>query len=195
MAGQGGGKEVLARLREEVEELEEGLNRQAEMNSIRLTCCTSKTQQHSGSSRVQLYCITGQCSELKFQVEVQLSEVKEDQRSERTITDLNIVMDTSDLQDFSSFLSGVEDSRDLLLFFRTLRRFSERCRDRRKTFQHFQEKYPTVVSLPGGCRSEVMALQHPEASGCALLVHWSVEVSREGGVTAKIDLLTKAPER
>lgn len=30
---------------------------------------------------------------------------------------------------------------------------------------------------------------------CVLFVHWSVEVSREGGVTPKIDLLTKIPER
>uniref|UniRef100_A0A8D3CYV6 Centromere protein P n=1 Tax=Scophthalmus maximus TaxID=52904 RepID=A0A8D3CYV6_SCOMX len=58
-----------------------------------------------------------------------------------------------------------------------------------------QEKYPSIVSLPGGHRSEVMTLNHPELPGCVLLIHWSVEVSREGGVTPKINLLTKIPER
>ncbi|KAK9529575.1 hypothetical protein VZT92_013658 [Zoarces viviparus] len=57
------------------------------------------------------------------------------------------------------------------------------------------EKYPSVVSLPGGCRSEVMILNHPELSGCVLFVHWSVDVSREGGVSPKMELLTKIPER
>ncbi|XP_071370435.1 centromere protein P [Centroberyx affinis] len=40
-----------------------------------------------------------------------------------------------------------------------------------------------------------MTLHHPQLPGCVLLVHWSVEVSRGGGVTPKIDLLTKIPER
>ncbi|XP_070758877.1 centromere protein P [Enoplosus armatus] len=193
---QGGGKEkVLSRLKEEVEELEEDLKHQTQMNGISLNSCTTKTLHSSVSKLVQQLCVSGHCSELVFQVEFQLSEVKEGQRSERTISDLNVVMDASDLQNFSSFLSGVEESRDLLLFFRTLRTFSDRCDDRRRTFQHFQEKYPAVVSLSGGCRSEVMTLNHPELPGCVLFVHWSVEVSREGGVSPKINLLTKIPER
>ncbi|KAM9361920.1 centromere protein P [Symphorus nematophorus] len=193
---QGGGKEkVLSRLKEEVKELEEDLKRQTQMNGISLHSCTTKTLHSSGSKLVQQLCVSGHCSELVFQVEFQLTEVKEGQGSERMISDLNVVMDTNDLQNFSSFLSGVEESRDLLLFFRTLRTFSDRCDDRCRTYQHFQEKYPSVVSLPGGCRSEVMSLNHPELPGCVLFIHWSVEVSREGGVTPKIDLLTKIPER
>ncbi|XP_044205842.1 centromere protein P isoform X2 [Thunnus albacares] len=188
-------EEVLSKLKEEVEELEEDLQRQMQMNGISLNSCTTKTLQSSGSKLVQQLCVSGHCSELVFQVEFQLSEVKEGQRSERTISSLNVVMDASDLQNFSSFLSEVEESKDLLLFFRTLRAFSDRCDDRRRTFQHFQDKYPSVVSLPGGCRSEVMTLHHPELPGCVLSVHWSVEVSREGGVTPKIDLLTKIPEK
>ncbi|KAF1392092.1 hypothetical protein PFLUV_G00048920 [Perca fluviatilis] len=193
---QAGEKEkVLSKLTEEVEELEEDLKLQTQMNGISLNSCTTKTLQSSGRQLVQQLCVSGHCSELVFQVEFLLSEVKKSQRSERTIRDLNVVMDTSDLQNFSSFLSGVEESTDLLLFFRTLRTFSDRCDDRRRTFQHFQEKYPSVVSLPGGCRSAVMTLSHPELSGCVLFVHWSIEVSREGRVTPKIELLTKIPEK
>uniref|UniRef100_A0A3B4WUQ0 Centromere protein P n=1 Tax=Seriola lalandi dorsalis TaxID=1841481 RepID=A0A3B4WUQ0_SERLL len=95
----------------------------------------------------------------------------------------------------TEYPAQVEESRDLLLFFRTLRTYADRFDDRCRTFQHFQEKYPSIVSLPGGCRSEVMTLNHPELPGCVLFVHWSVEVSREGGVAPKINLLTKIPER
>ncbi|KAM9860254.1 centromere protein P [Aulostomus maculatus] len=194
LKGAGGREEVLSRLREEVEELAEDLQRQTQMNGITLNSCTTQTLQSSGRKLVQQICISGYYSELEFQVEFRLSEVKDGQTSERTISCLNVVMDACDLQSFGSFLSGVEESRDFLLFFRTLRAFADRCDDRRKTFQHFQAKYPSVVSLPEGCRSEVMTLHHPELPGCVLLVHWSVEVTREGGVTPKIDLLTKIPE-
>nr|XP_046236733.1 centromere protein P isoform X2 [Scatophagus argus] len=191
---QEGKERLLSRLKEDVEELEEDLKRQTQINGISLNSCTTKTLQSSGSKLVQQLCVTGHCSELVFQVEFQLSEVR-GQGSERTISDLNVVMDDGDLQNFSSFLSGVEENRDLLLFFKTLRTFSDRCHDRCRTFQHFQEKYPSFVSLPGGYRSEVMTLNHPELPGCILFIHWSVEVSGEGGVTPKIDLLTKIPER
>ncbi|XP_047438991.1 centromere protein P isoform X2 [Mugil cephalus] len=192
---QGRGKErVLSRLKEEVQKLEEDLKRQTQMNGITLNSCTTTTLQSSDSKLVQQLCVSGHVSELFFQVEFQLSEVKEHQKSERKISDLNVVLDSTDLQNFSNFVSRVEENRDLLLFFRTLRSFSNRCEDRCRTFQHFQEKYPSVVSLPGGPRSEVMTLNHPELPGCVLFVHWSVDVSREGVVAPKIDLLTKIPE-
>ncbi|KAI3369766.1 hypothetical protein L3Q82_024588 [Scortum barcoo] len=136
----GEGKEkAMSRLKEEVEELEEDLKRQTQMNGISLNSCTTKTLQRSDSKLVQQLCISGRCSELVFQVELQLSEVKEDaQKLKRSISDLNVVMNASNLQTFSNFLSGVEESNGLLLFFRTLRTFSDRCDDRSRTFQHFQ---------------------------------------------------------
>ncbi|XP_034559342.1 centromere protein P [Notolabrus celidotus] len=186
-----GEERVMSRLKEEVEELEEDLKRQTQMNGICLNSCTAKTLQSSGKQLVQQLCMSGRCSELLFQVEFQLSEVKEGKCSDRTISDLNVVMDTSDLQDFSSFLSRVEERSDLLLYFRTLRTFSNRCDDRSRTFEHFQKKYPAVVSFPEDGRSEVMALNHPKLPGCILSIHWAVKVSNKGEVTPKIDLLTE----
>ncbi|CDQ99700.1 unnamed protein product, partial [Oncorhynchus mykiss] len=58
-----------------------------------------------------------------------------------------------------------------------------------------QEKYPCVVSLPGGCRAEVMQIKSPKLAGCALTIYWSIEVTNEGDITPKIDLLTKMPEK
>uniref|UniRef100_A0A3Q2VW38 Centromere protein P n=1 Tax=Haplochromis burtoni TaxID=8153 RepID=A0A3Q2VW38_HAPBU len=193
---QEGGKEmVMSRLKEELEELEEDVKLQTEINGITLNSCTTKTLKNSGRKLVQQLSLSGNCSELVFQVEFQLSEIKDSERPKRTIGDLNVVLDSSDLQNFSSFLSRVEESRDLLLFFRTLRTFSDRCDDRSRTFQQFQDKYPSVIALPGGPRSEVMTLNHPKLPGCMLFIHWSVDVSREGVVTPKINLLTKIPER
>ncbi|XP_041837235.1 centromere protein P [Melanotaenia boesemani] len=193
---QGGEEEmVLSKLKEEVEEMEEDLKLQTEMNGISLKSCIIKTLQNSDSKLVQQLSLSGHCSELVFQVEFTLSEVKEGQRSERTISDLNVVLDSCDLQNFSSFLSRVEENKDLLLLIRTLRTFSDRCDDRTRTFQHFQEKFSSVVSLPRGCRSEVMSLNHRQLPGCILFVHWSIQVSTEGVVTPNINLLTKIPEQ
>ncbi|XP_068170914.1 centromere protein P [Antennarius striatus] len=186
-------EKLMSRLEEVLGELEEDLKWQTQMNAISLDRCTRSTLQSSGDEMVHQFCITGHCSALAFQVEFQLSEIKDGQTSKRRVSDLQVVMDASDLQRFSSFLSGVEENRDLLLFFRTLRTFSDRCNDRCRTFRHFQNKYPSVVSLPGGCRSEVMTLNHPELPGCVLSIQWSVQVSRGGEVTPNINLLTKIP--
>ncbi|XP_056128757.1 centromere protein P [Lampris incognitus] len=184
----------LSRLKVELEELEKELSRQTRMNGVTLINCITETVKRSDRGLLQRFCLTGHCSDIFFQVEFQVRESKEGQMSERTISNLHVVMDSTEHRDFSGFVSGVEERGDLLIFFRTLRTFSENLDNRRRTFQHFQEKYPQVVSLPGGCRSEVMTLHHPQLPGCILLVHWSVEVTREGGVTPKIDLLTKIPE-
>ncbi|MEQ2286007.1 hypothetical protein AMECASPLE_037788 [Ameca splendens] len=44
----------------------------------------------------------------------------------------------------------VEETQDLLLFFRTVRTFSERFDDRTRTFQHFQVSEATVKLKPAG---------------------------------------------
>uniref|UniRef100_A0A8C7LTZ6 Centromere protein P n=1 Tax=Oncorhynchus mykiss TaxID=8022 RepID=A0A8C7LTZ6_ONCMY len=206
-------RHITAHLKTEIMEMEEDLIRQTKINGIVLVNCSVKTVEKGNKKMVQQHRLTGHCSFLDFQVEFELTDVQEDTTLVRTITDLNIVMDSTEFKDFGNFVSGVEDKRDLLLFFRTLRRFSDRCEDRRRTFQHFQrwrqalgdgpevisaqteEKYPCVVSLPGGCRAEVMQIKSPKLAGCALTIYWSIEVTNEGDITPKIDLLTKMPEK
>uniref|UniRef100_A0A3B3YAI1 Centromere protein P n=1 Tax=Poecilia mexicana TaxID=48701 RepID=A0A3B3YAI1_9TELE len=129
---------VVSRLKEEVEELEKDLKLQTQMNGICLNSCITKTLQSRGQEVVHQVCLSGRSYELVFQVEFQLSELKDGSRTERRIRDLNLVLDSSDLQSLSSFLSRVEETRDLLLFFRTIRSYSEKCDDRTRTFQHFQ---------------------------------------------------------
>ncbi|KAL1007821.1 hypothetical protein UPYG_G00092100 [Umbra pygmaea] len=187
--------EIKAQLMTEIEELEEDLVRQTKMNGIALISCSVKTLEKSSSKLVQQYRLAGHCSSLNYQVEFVLSDVQVDAMSERMITDLNIIMEATEFKDFSTFVSRVEDNGDLLLFFRTIRRFSDMCEDRRRTFQHFQEKYPDVISLPGGCRSEVMLIQVPKLPGCSLTISWALEVTDVGEVIPKIDLVTKMPEK
>lgn len=197
------GQKVALRLQEELEEMEKDVERQTQMNGFRVVSCSTRrvdrpeteaiAERVGGSSRSQLVCVSGCCSELNFQVEFKLTELKFGEKTKRTVSDLNIVMDDSELQCFSSFLSRVEETQDLLLFFRTLRTFCDRCNERQRTFSHFQDKFPSVVSLPGGQRSEVMALHHPELPSCVLLVHWSVTVNKDGGVKPSIELLPKIP--
>ncbi|KAA8593689.1 hypothetical protein FQN60_009805 [Etheostoma spectabile] len=132
---QAGEKEkVLSMLTDEVEELEEDLKRQTQINGISLNSCTTKTLQSSGRQLVQQLCISGHCSELVFQVEFKLSEVKSSGNFTR--------LPSSPGPPWKTLESLVEESRDLLLFFRTLRTYSDRCDDRRRTFQHFQRYRP-----------------------------------------------------
>lgn len=189
LSGKLGAEETVSRMRAEVEEMEEDVKRQTQMNGISLTSCTVKTLHKSDRGVVQQYSLAGSCLDLQFQVDFQLSEAQS-----KIITEMDIVLDTDDMQ-VSSFVSRAEESCDLLQFFRTLQNFSARCEDRRRTFHHFQEKYPSVVSLPEGSGSEVMNLSHPQLPGCVLAVHWSVAVSKEGDVTPQIHLLPRVPQR
>ncbi|KTG33063.1 hypothetical protein cypCar_00014613 [Cyprinus carpio] len=134
----GAQKPALSKLITEVRELEKDLRRQTEINGIALNECFVKTLHKSERKLVQQLRLAGHCSVLLFQVEFAVTEIQEDDALRRRVTELNIVVDGVEFKDFSAFVSRVEDTKDLLLFFRTLRTFSERCEERRQTFQHFQ---------------------------------------------------------
>ncbi|KAJ7994442.1 hypothetical protein DPEC_G00249310 [Dallia pectoralis] len=188
-------RDIKAHLMAEIKKLEEDLVRQTQMNGVVLTNCSVKTLERSSSRVVQQHRLAGHCSFLDYQVEFEVTEDQEDSTLVRRLTDLNIIVDATEFKEFGRCVSGVEENRDLLQFFRTIRRFSDRCEHRQRTFQHFQEKYPDVVSLPGGCRSDIMLIQSPKLPGCSLTVSWSIEVTSGGEVTPKLALVTKMPEQ
>ncbi|XP_048038638.1 centromere protein P isoform X3 [Megalobrama amblycephala] len=136
--GGGAHKHALSKLNTEIRELEKDLRRQTEINEIALNECFVKTLHKSERKLVQQLRLAGHCSVLLFQVEFAVTEIQEGDALLRRVTELNIVVDGVEFKDFSAFVSRVEDTKDLLLFFRTLRTFSERCEERRQTFQHFQ---------------------------------------------------------
>uniref|UniRef100_A0A673HL53 Centromere protein P n=1 Tax=Sinocyclocheilus rhinocerous TaxID=307959 RepID=A0A673HL53_9TELE len=168
---------------------------ETEINGITLNECFVKTLHKSERKLVQQLRLAGHCSVLLFQVEFAVTEIQEDDALLRRVTELNIVVDGVEFKDFSAFVSRVEDTKDLTLLFRTLRTFSERCEERRQTFQHFQEKYPDVVSLPEGCRSELMIIRSPQLPGISMTIFWKIDVSMEGVVKPSLELLLKMPDQ
>lgn len=191
----GGAKEcTLSKLITQIRDLEKDLRRQTEINGITLNECFVKTLHKSECRQAQQVRLAGHCGLLLFQVEFAVTEIQEGKSLLRRITELNIVVDGAEFKDFSAFVSRVEDTKDLLLFFRTLRTFSERCEERLRTFQHFQEKYPDVVSLPEGCRSELMVMQSPKLQ-ISMTIFWKIDVSMEGLVKPSLELLMKMPDQ
>ncbi|TSM44102.1 Centromere protein P [Bagarius yarrelli] len=157
-------KEV-AKLLTEIQDLEKDRQRQTEISGMSLSECWVKTLEKSNTKTLQQYRLAGSCWLLSFQVEFAMTEIQDGENSFKKVTDFNIISDGLELKDLCGFQSSVEDSKSLFLFFRTLRSFSERCKQRTLTFQHFKEKYPDVVHLPEGCRSEIMVIQNPQLPG------------------------------
>ncbi|KAJ8259874.1 hypothetical protein GJAV_G00174440 [Gymnothorax javanicus] len=101
-----------------LEKLEEDLARQTKLNGIALKKCEVKTLEKDKAKIVQQHRVSGNCDFLDFQVEFQLTEIlEEDGTIVRRITDLNIVVDGREFIDISTFVSGVEETQSLLLFF------------------------------------------------------------------------------
>ncbi|XP_046731735.1 centromere protein P isoform X1 [Silurus meridionalis] len=179
----------------EISDLEVDHRRQTDISGIFLSECWIKTVEKSSTKTVQQYRLSGRCWLLSFQVEFVLTEIQDGETTLKKVTDLNIISDGGEFKDLCGFLSSVEESRSLFLFFRTLRSYSERCKQRTCTFQHFKEKYPDLVQLPEGCRSEIMVIQSPQLPGCMMSIFWNICVSKEGTVMTKLDLLMKMPEQ
>ncbi|KAL4655832.1 centromere protein P [Arapaima gigas] len=188
-----GKKDATDSLVLELEKLEADLTRQERMNRIVLTDCRVKTQEKNKSKAVQLHRLSGYCYHLAFQVEFELTEFKDP--AVCTVTSLSVVVDGPEFREISSFVSRAEDDKSLLLFFRALREFSERCDHRSRTFMYFKDKYPDVVHLPEGCRADVMTIRSPRLPGCTMTIVWNINVSKEGLVTPRLNLLTKMPEQ
>ncbi|XDV22570.1 hypothetical protein PO909_027440, partial [Leuciscus waleckii] len=59
----------------------------------------------------------------------------------------------------------------------------------------WQDKYPDVVILPEGCRSELMIIRSPQLPGISLTIFWKIDVSKEGVVKPAFELLLKMPDQ
>ncbi|XP_017305657.1 centromere protein P [Ictalurus punctatus] len=187
--------QAVSKLMTEISDLEKDHRRQTDISGISLSECCLKTLEKSNTKTIQQYRLTGRCWLLSFQVEFALTEIQDGETILKKVTDFNIISDGAEFKDLCGFLSSAEESKSVFLFFRTLRSFSERCKQRTCTYQHFKEKYPDVVQLPEGCRSEIMVIQSPQLPGCTMSIFWNITVSKEGTVKPKIDLLMKMPEQ
>ncbi|XP_063071156.1 centromere protein P isoform X2 [Engraulis encrasicolus] len=187
-------KRDVAKLMEEIEKMEKNLDAEMKLNRITLTCCSTKTIQKSSAKDVQQYQLQGHCYHVCFDVGFTITEVQEKDAVTRRVSNLSIILDGQDSTDISSVLTRVEETNSLMLLFNTLKSFSENCKHRSKTFQHFKERYPELVSLPEGCMSSLLLAQSARLKGCTMCIHWGIDVSLEGEVRPKLDLVMKIPE-
>ncbi|XP_048200870.1 centromere protein P [Perognathus longimembris pacificus] len=144
---------------------------------------------------MQRHRLSGNCRMVTFQLEFQILEIETEENSSSLITDLSIIMEPTEYSELSEFVSGVEERRDLLMFFRSLHYFVEWCEHRKKTFKHFKDKYPGTVHLSEGPNSHCMEIHSASQPGFELMVVWRIQIDEEGKVLPKLDLLTKAPHR
>nr|XP_021550058.1 centromere protein P [Neomonachus schauinslandi] len=117
---------------------------------------------------LQRHRLSGNCHMITFQLEFQILEIQTPRAEER---------------------------RDLLMFFRSLHFFVEWCEYRKRTFEHFKEKYPAAVHLPEGAASSCMVVRSACQPGFELVIIWRVQIDEEGRVLPKLDLLPKAPQQ
>ncbi|XP_040476314.1 centromere protein P isoform X1 [Ursus maritimus] len=155
---------------------------------------TEKTEK-SMKKVLQRHRLSGNCHMITFQLEFQILEIQDKENLSSVITDLNIIMEPTEYSELSEFVSRAEERRDLLMFFRSLHFFVEWCEYRKRTFEHFKEKYPEAVHLPEGAASSYMVVQSTRQPGFELVIVWRVQIDEEGKVLPKLDLLPKAPQQ
>lgn len=192
--GRGRSHRDTSKLLEDIERLERSLAWETKLNGITLTECYVKTTERDQIQVVQEQRLKGHCHHLSFQVEFEIVERRIEDTLTCKVRSLNIVVDGSEFKDISAVMSRVEDTKNLQLFFKILRCYSECFKQRQKTFQHFKDKYPDMISIPGGSESEVMLIQRPALKGCAVCIVWDIGVTGEGEIKPKLDLLLKTPE-
>lgn len=86
------------------------------------------------------------------------------------------------------FLEYVQEEKQLQQFFETLQNYSKWRRDRSKTFNHFQMKYPKLVSYSPSRDEGSMTLCNVEQPSLQIKIVWKVLVMREGEVKPSFDL-------
>ncbi|XP_078270152.1 centromere protein P [Rhinoraja longicauda] len=146
-----------------------------------------------GNKKTKQCRLSGCSHSLHFELEFELTEVQTEKDVMTTVTDLNIILELSDIYNLSKFISRTEERKNLLMFFRTISVFAKWYEYRQVTFRHFKEKYPQVVKLPEGSSGEYMVLKCSKLPGIELKIFWKILVSEEGVVTPVLDLLTKIP--
>ncbi|XP_078399498.1 centromere protein P isoform X1 [Cetorhinus maximus] len=179
-------------LEAQLEQAESQIALLTQLTGIGFTKCTMTTV-GTGNEKAKQYRLSGYSHSLQFELEFKLTEIQTKESVTATVTELNIILESSEFCDLSRFISRAEEKKNLLLFFRTLSAFAKWYEYRQITFRHFKEKYPEVVRLPEGSSAEYLILECSKLPGVELKIFWKILVSEEGAVTPVLDLLTKVP--
>nr|XP_033781954.1 centromere protein P isoform X2 [Geotrypetes seraphini] len=157
--------ESLADMRHELEQLESEFSFLTKLSGIVFTRYSKQTVDKDENKCTERHKITGNCYLLPFQIECTLLKVQNKESISSVVTDLSIIIESSEYSDLSKFVSRAVETKNLLLFFRSLSSFAEWCNRRKHTFLHFKERYPEIVRLPEGSSADYMVLRNPKLSG------------------------------
>uniref|UniRef100_A0A8C8SLY3 Centromere protein P n=1 Tax=Pelusios castaneus TaxID=367368 RepID=A0A8C8SLY3_9SAUR len=125
-------------LKAELDCLKTDLSFLMKFTGIWFTDYSKKTVEKTGKKIIQKHRLSGNCYSLPFQLEFQLLEIQNNESITAVVTDLSIIMESSDYSDLSKFVSSAEEQGNLLQFFRSLSSFAEWCEHRKCTFKHFK---------------------------------------------------------
>ncbi|KAK1143461.1 centromere protein P-like [Acipenser oxyrinchus oxyrinchus] len=98
-------QQAFAALKTKLDSLEAELKQQSQMSGYVLTNYSKKTLEKSHIKVLQQHRLSGRCHFLAFQIEFQLMEVQMEATVSTTVTDLNIVVESSEFTDMSAFVS------------------------------------------------------------------------------------------
>ncbi|XP_066051951.1 centromere protein P [Chamaea fasciata] len=182
-------------LKAELESLERDLSFLTAFTGFHFTSHSKKTLERTKTRTVQKHRLSGKCHSLSFQVEFQLLEMPNNEKVSAVVSDLSIIMESTEDLNVSKFVSSTEERGDLLAFFRSISAYAEWYEHRKRTFLHFKAKYPDIVTLPEGLLGDIIILRNPKVAGFELMIVWKIHLDEEGITTPVLDLLPKVPEQ
>ncbi|NXT13365.1 CENPP protein, partial [Prunella fulvescens] len=136
--GETKGDESLSDLKAQLERLETDLSFLMEITGFHFTSHSKKTVEKTQNRTVQKHRLSGKCHSLSFQLEFQLLEMQNNEKVSAVVSDLSIVMDSTEDSNVSKFVSRIEECGDLPIFFRSLSTYAEWYEHRKRTFLHFK---------------------------------------------------------
>nr|XP_020662288.1 centromere protein P [Pogona vitticeps]XP_020662289.1 centromere protein P [Pogona vitticeps] len=164
------------------------------LTGICFTYYSRQPVEKNGIKIAHKYRLSGNCQSVSFQVEFQLLGGNQNSKNfSAIVSDLNIIIESEEHSDLSRLVSRVEETGNLLMFFKSLSCFSKWCEHRKSTFNYFKSKYPDVVVLPEGMSGDYMILRNTQLPGFELMIVWKIHVEEEGKVIPALDLLHKIP--
>uniref|UniRef100_A0A8D0E293 Centromere protein P n=1 Tax=Salvator merianae TaxID=96440 RepID=A0A8D0E293_SALMN len=135
-------------LKHQLDLLESDLSFIMKFTGICLTHYTRKLVKQNETKTVQKYRLSENCQSVPFQLEFQMVEQNQNNKNISTVTGLSIIIESEGYSDLSKFISRVEESGNLLLFFKSLSCFSEWCGHQKRTLAHFKKL--SIQKQPGG---------------------------------------------
>ncbi|XP_067907992.1 centromere protein P isoform X2 [Heterodontus francisci] len=134
-------------LEAQLEQAESQIALLTQLTGIGFNKCTMTTV--GDGNQTKQYRLSGYSRSLQFELEFELIEIQTKENVTATVTELNIILESSECCDLSQFISRAEEKKNLLLFFRTLSVFTKWYEHRQVTFRHFK----AFLSLRG-CEEE-----------------------------------------